>query len=267
MIVSVAMKACAKAGTRSKSGILAFVLCTLMLLASAGCRGDGKAQAAPAMPPPLVTVAQAISQDVPVYLDEIGRNAAFESVNVMPQVGGRILERHFQDGANLKNGQLLFVIDPRPYKAQLDSAQATLAQQKAALELAKIQFDRDAAIIETRAISKQDYDTKKNAVAVGEAQVQAAQAAVENAQLNLEYCYIHSPIDGRAGARLVDVGNVVQANATALLSIQHIDPIYANFTITERDLPEVQKEMSRGGLKALVRVPSDPEEPGARGKG
>lgn len=266
MAVSVAMKTCATTGTRSKGVIPLFVLCALILLASAGCRGDGKAQAAPSMPPPLVTVAQAMAQDVPVYLDEIGRNAAFESVNVTPQVGGRITERRFQDGANLKKGQLLFVIDPRPYQAQLDSAQASLAQQKAALELAKIQFERDVAIIETRAISKQDYDTKKNAVAVGEAQVQAAQAAVENAQLNLEYCYIHSPIDGRAGARLVDVGNVVQANATSLLSIQHIDPIYANFTVTERDLPEVQKEMSRGGLKALVRVPSDPVSQGRAGK-
>ena len=228
-----------------------------MLLAGAACRGGGEAHAAPAMPPPLVSVTQAISQDVPVYLDEIGRNAAFESVNVMPQVGGRIVERHFKDGANLKKGQLLFVIDPRPYKAQFDSAKANLAQQAAVLEFAKVQFDRDAEIIQTRAISKQDYDTKKNAVAVGEAQVQAAQATVENAQLNLEYCYIHSPISGRAGARLVDVGNVVQANATALLSIQHIDPIYVNFTITEGELPEVQKEMSNGVLKALVRVPSD----------
>ena len=260
------MKVCLKTGTRSNFVVPAFVLCTLTLLASAGCRGDGRAQAAPAIPPPLVSVVQAISQDVPVYLDEIGRNAAFESVNVMPQVGGRIVERHFQDGANLKKRQLLFVIDPRPYKAQFDSAQANLAQQKAVLELARVQFDRDAAIIQTKAISKQDYDTKKNAVAVGEAQVQAAQAAVENAQLNLEYCYIHSPIDGRAGARLVDVGNVVQANATALLSIQHIDPIYVNFTVTERDLPAVQKEMSHGLLKALVRVPSEPEGQARAGK-
>ncbi len=260
------MKVCLKTGTRSNFVVPAFVLCTLTLLASAGCRDDGTAQAAPAIPPPLVSVVQAISQDVPVYLDEIGRNAAFESVNVMPQVGGRIVERHFQDGANLKKRQLLFVIDPRPYKAQFDSAQANLAQQKAVLELARVQFDRDAAIIQTKAISKQDYDTKKNAVAVGEAQVQAAQAAVENAQLNLEYCYIHSPIDGRAGARLVDVGNVVQANATALLSIQHIDPIYVNFTVTERDLPAVQKEMSHGLLKALVRVPSEPEGQARAGK-
>jgi membrane fusion protein, multidrug efflux system len=232
----------------------------LLSLTLAACGRSNVQAAGPAgMPAPLVTVVQASAQDVPKYLDEIGKNAAYESVNVTPQVGGRITERRFQDGENLRKGQLLFVIDPRPYKAQLDSAQATLAQTKAALELAKIQFSRDQEIINTRAISKQDYDTKKNAVDVGQAQVAAAEAAVETAKLNLEYCYIHSPIDGRAGARLVDVGNVVQANTGSLLSIQRLDPIYATFTITERDLPDVQKQMVHGGLKALVRLPADPE--------
>jgi multidrug efflux system membrane fusion protein len=127
------------------------------------------------------------------------------------------------------------------------------------LELAKIQFARDQELVGTRAISKQDYDTKKNTVDVNQAQVEAAKAAIETAQINLDYCYIHSPIDGRAGARLVDVGNVVQANTTSLLSIQRIDPIYATFTITERDLPEVQKKMNRGTLNALVRLPADSE--------
>jgi len=228
------------------------------LLASSACSRN-KVQAAPAMPPPLVTVAKATSQNVPRYLDEIGKNMAFESVTVTPQVGGRIVERHFQDGENLSKGQLLFVIDPRPYQAQRDSAQATLAQAKAALDLAKIQFARDESIIESRAISKQDYDTKKNTVDVDQAQVEAAQAALETAKLNLEYCYIHSPIDGRAGARLVDVGNVVQANSTSLLSIQRLNPIYANFTVTESDLPDVQKQMAHGELKAAVRLPSEPE--------
>jgi membrane fusion protein, multidrug efflux system len=218
------------------------------------------------MPLPLVTVIEATAEDVPRYLDEIGRNAAFESVTVTPQVGGRIVERHFQDGENLKKGQLLFIVDPRPYKAQFDSAQASLAQARAALDLAKIQFTRDEEVIGTRAISKQDYDTKKNTVDVDQAQVQAAEAALETAKLNLEYCYIHSPIDGRAGARLVDVGNVVQPNATSLLSIQRLDPIYAIFTVTESDLPEVQKQMSRGTLKAEVRLPSDMENAARSGR-
>ncbi len=245
---------------------LGLAAASLAALAICACSRGNVQAAAPLMPPPLVTVIQAGTHDVPRYLDEIGKNAAYESVNVTPQVGGRIVERHFQDGENLKKGQLLFVIDPRPYKAQLDSAQATLAQNKAALDLAKIQFSRDEEIIGTRAISKQDYDTKKNAVDVGQAQVQAAEAALETAKLNLEYCYIHSPIDGRAGARLFDVGNVVQANNGSLLSIQRIDPIYANFTITERDLPDVQKQIGRGELKALIRLPSDPEHAARTGR-
>ncbi|HKE09901.1 MAG TPA: efflux RND transporter periplasmic adaptor subunit [Candidatus Acidoferrum sp.] len=242
-----------------KNGALILVLLPL-LASSVSCnRGNVRADSPATLPPPLVTVVNATAQDVPRYLDEIGRNAAFESVNVTPQVAGRITERHFQDGDSLRKGQLLFVIEPSPFKAQLDSAKANLAQAEAALELAKVQFARDEELVGTRAISRQDYDTKKSTVDVSAAQVEAARAAIETAQINLDYCYIHSPIDGRAGARLVDVGNVVQSNTTPLLSIQRLDPIYANFTITEADLPQVQKQMQQGMLKALVRLPGDAE--------
>jgi membrane fusion protein, multidrug efflux system len=261
MIRKTAMRTSALVGKR----YLALAGGILLVALMAAC-SRGKVQAAPAMPAPLVTVVKATVKDVPQYLDEIGRNAAFESVTVTPQVGGRIVERDFHDGDNLRKGQLLFVIDPRPYKAQLDAAQATLEQSKAALDLAKIQFARDQEVIGEKAISKQDYDTKKNAVDVDQAQVEAAEAALETAKLNLEYCYIHSPIDGRAGARLVDVGNVVQANTTSLLSIERMDPIYAIFTITEADLPAVQKEMSRGMLKAAVRLPTDSENAARMGR-
>lgn len=247
-------------------GILGLIALAVAVTTAAGCN-RGAVQAAPGAIPqaPLVTVATASATDVPVYLNEIGRNGAFESVTVTPQVGGRITERQFEDGANLHKGQLLFVIDPRPYQALVDSAQANLAQAKAALELANIQFARDAGLVGTKAISQQDYDTKKSTVDVDEAQVEAAAAALETAKLNLEYCFIHSPIEGRAGARLVDVGNVVQANSTSLLLIQRLDPIYADFTITERDLPDVQTEMRRGTLKAEVRLPSDLEGRGRMG--
>jgi multidrug efflux system membrane fusion protein len=241
-------------------------LAVAALATTTDCSRSNVHAAGPAMPPPLVTAVRASTQDVPRYLDEIGRNAAFEAVTVTPQASGRIVERHFQDGENLTRGQLLFVIDPRPYKAQVDSAQAALAQAKAALDLARIQFVRDQEVIGEKAISQQDYDTKKNAVDVDQAQVEAAQAALETAKINLDYCYIHSPIDGRAGARLVDVGNVVQPNTTSLLSIQRLDPIYANFTITEGDLPAVQKQMSSGLLKAAVRLPSDVENAARSGR-
>ena len=237
-----------------------------VLPAVLGCGKKSTEAAGPPQFAPLVTAATATTHDVPVYLEEIGRSGAFESVTVTPQISGRIMERHFEDGAELKKGQLLFTIDPRPYQAQLDSAQAQLAQSKAALDLAKTQLKMYDSIANTRAVSQLDVETKKNTVAVDEAQVQANEAAVENAKLNLDYCYIHSPIDGRAGMRLVDVGNVVQTNTTGLLLIQRLDPIYADFTVTEGDLPEVQRELARGTLHALVRIPSDPPERAREGK-
>jgi len=244
------------------------IICVAALAAASGCgkqQAAGGAGDAPQMPPTLVTVAVAKGATVPLYLDEIGKTGAFESVTVMPQVAGRITERNFTDGADLKKGQILFVIDPRPFQAQLDAAVAQLAQSKAALDLAQSQLKMYASLNDPRAVSQMDYETRKNAVEVGQAQVQAADAAVESAKLNLDYCTIRSPIDGRAGARLVDVGNIVQANTTALLSIQRIDPIYADFTITEQDLPRVRQRMSHGELKALVRIPSDAPDAGRSG--
>jgi multidrug efflux pump subunit AcrA (membrane-fusion protein) len=179
-----AMKMTAKKIFNFKYARLGPAAVLLSLIATAGCSRGNVQAAAPAMRAPLVTVVKATAQDVPKYLDEIGHNAAFEAVTVTPQVGGRIVERHFQDGENLTKGQLLFVIDPRPYKAQLDSAQASLAQARAALDLARIQFARDEEVIGQNAISKQDYDTKKNTVDVDQAVVEAAQATLETAQLN-----------------------------------------------------------------------------------
>ncbi|HXC32875.1 MAG TPA: efflux RND transporter periplasmic adaptor subunit, partial [Verrucomicrobiae bacterium] len=157
-----------------------------------------------ARPPAPVTVATAVAQDVPFYLDEVGHTVAREVVSVQPQVSGTITEIHFTDGADLKKGDPLFTIDPRPFQAQLNAAEANLEQSKAALDFARIQFGRVKDLVESRAIARQDYDTRKNAVDVGEAQVSQNEAAVESAKLNLEYTAIRSPIDGRAGHRLVD---------------------------------------------------------------
>ena len=210
-----------------------------------------------ARPPSPVTVATAVAEDVPLYLDEVGHTVAREVVSVQPQVSGKITEIHFEDGADLKKGDLLFTIDPRPFEAQVDQAQANLVQSKAALDFAKIEFGRVKDLIESRAIARQDYDTRKNAVDVGEAQVKQNEAAVESARLNLEYTSIRSPIDGRASHRLVDNGNVVTANTTTLLTIERMDPIYADFTVTETDFPEVQRNENKHTLKVEVRLPDD----------
>lgn len=236
-----------------------FLLIYGFALAFAGCAKKDP----PPMehPPSPVTVVKALSRDVPVYLDEVGRCVAREVVSVQPEVSGRITEIHFTDGVDLKKGDPLFTIDPRPFQAQLDSAEANLAQSKAALDYAKVEFARVQDLVESKAIARQDYDTRKNAVDVGEAQVKQNEAAVESARLNLEYTSILSPIDGRAGHRLVDIGNVVTANSSTLLTIERMDPIYADFTVTENDFSEVQREASRRSLRVEIRLPDEPDKP------
>jgi multidrug efflux system membrane fusion protein len=236
---------------------IVMVLGGLALFAACGKK------AAPSFERPAapVTVSTAVAQDVPNYIDAIGKFVAREVVSIQPQVSGRITQIHFVDGADVKVGQVLFTIDQRPYQAQVNIAEANLGQAKAALELAKINFDRVASVTDQRAVSRQDYDAKKNAVEVAQAQVKQNQAALENARLNLDYCTIRSPINGRAGQRLVDLGNVVTANSGSLLVIQRLDPIYADFTITENDLTVVQRDMAGGTLKVEVRLPDEPEKP------
>jgi membrane fusion protein, multidrug efflux system len=247
---------------------MAFVpMALFLLLGSAtvgGCkRGGGAAQGAMKPPPPLVVTAAAITQDVPVYIDEIGKCAAVEMVAVKPQVSGEITKVAFDEGSDVKPGQLLFTIDRRPYEAQLAQAKAQLSQAKAQLDLAKVEFDRVKDL--PRSVEPQsDFDQKKNAIEVANAQIEAAQAAISTANVNLNYCTINSPIEGLAGQRMVDLGNVVIGNnpmgpSGTLVTIQRMDPIYADFTITEAQLPSVRANMAKGTLKALVRLPSDSE--------
>ena len=227
-------------------------LCLLLTAFLAGC--DRKAPASLERPPAPVSVAAAATQDVPIYIDAVGKIVAREVVSIQPQVSGRVTEIHFADGADVKAADVLFTIDPRPYQAHLNEAEANVAQAQAALNLAKTNFARVESVSDPRAVSRQDFDAKKNAVEVAEAQLQQNRAAVETARLNLEYCTIRSPIDGRAGQRLVDLGNVVMPGNSPLLVIQRLDPIYADFTIPESDLTEVQRNMARRTLRAEVRL-------------
>lgn len=238
------------------------------LLLPAGCRRDANPQAQmPARPPAHVTVATAVTRDVPVYLDEIGRILPIQTVAIVPQVGGKIIAAHIQDGAQVAKGDLLFEIDPRPFEAALALAKASLAQNKAELELAQAELARMAGAVASLAVSQMQFDQKKNAVAVAEARVAAAEAAVDAAKLNLEYTKIYSPLDGRAGALLIHPGNIARENAAPLLVIQQMDPIYAEFTVTENDLGTVRKfAASRGQefsesiaqrLRVEVDVPGD----------
>lgn len=220
---------------------------------------DKSQQMGSARPPAPVSIVMAISNDVPLYLDEIGKCVARELVSIQPQVSGRITAIHFADGSDVRMGDTLFTIDPRPYRAGLQAAEADLAQANSAFNLAKLQFDRAAKLLESNNISQSDYDTAKNSMDGAEAQAKRAEAAAQNARLNLEYCFIRSPIDGRAGRRMTDIGNVVSPATGSLLTIERMDPIYADFTINENDLPAVQKNMSQGSLRVDVRLPNQPD--------
>jgi membrane fusion protein, multidrug efflux system len=269
--------------------LLAGAICTAL----AGC--SNQAQQSFSRPPAAVVVSTAVSQDVSNYMDALGKIVARETVSIQPQVSGRIMKIHFTDGANVKTGQLLFTIDPRPFEANLKQAQANLAKDIAAQKEAEANLAREVArekwglaqvtryrtLVEQGVVPKEqyeqfraDYDSLKATSEAARAAVRSADetikvdlAAIDTAKVQLSYCYIHSPIDGRAGQRLVDIGNVVNpggpANTSdsnrvsnnALLVIERLDPIYADFTISQNNLSAVQDQMRSGTLMAEVRLP------------
>ena len=221
-----------------------------------------RANSARAAQPPSrpVLVAKVITKDVPLYLDEIGTCSAYETVQVQAQVSGQIMARHFQDGADVKQGDLLFTIDPRPYQAALDQAQGQLAQAQSQLVLDQITLKRQQELRARNVISPQDLDTAQATVKGDEAKVKTAEGAVAAAQVNFDYCNIRSPINGRAGLRLVDVGNVVTGRdggggGAVLLTIQGLDPIYTDFTVSETDLPLVRRYLGGSNVKVETRSP------------
>src|SRR5436309_13365119 len=197
-----------------------------------------RATQAPTRP---VAVAKAATKDVPVYLDEIGTCAAYETVQVQAQVSGVIMARQFQDGSDVKKGDPLFTIDPRPYQAAVDQAKAQAALDQATLK-------RQEDLRARKVISQQDYD-------VAVANAQKSQAAAEAAQVNLDYCYIKSPINGRVGLRNVDVGNLVGPSTPPLVTIQGLDPIYTDFTVAENDLPLVRRYIGGPNVKVQTYLP------------
>src|SRR5260370_10879289 len=197
-------------------------------------------------PPAPVTVTEAVSQDVPTYLDAIGKTVAREVVSIQPQVSGRILKIHFTDGANVKKGQLLFTIDTQPFEANLRQAQANVSRDQALKKQAEANLAKDIAqakwgqvqvkrygeLVESGVVPKEQFeqlkatsdslnatvDADRAAVHSAEEAVKVSTAAVDSAKVQLGYCYIHSPIDGRAGQRLADIANLVNPGASVATS-------------------------------------------------
>ena len=204
----------------------AIIACAVAVV---GCK-----QAPPPAPPaPTVLVTEVLQKDVPINTEWVGTTVGFVNAKITPQVQGYLLKQDYLDGAYVTPGQLLFEIDDRPYKAALDQALGNLAQQRANLRKNQLDVAKYEPLVARGAVSKQSYDDAVQAVHAGEAQAQAAEAAVENARLNLGWTKIYSPIDGIAEIAPVQIGDLVTPS-TVLTTVSQVDPMKVTFPITER---------------------------------
>lgn len=200
--------------------------------------------------PMPVAVAAAETRDLPVYLTGLGSVEAYYTVLIKPRVDGQLIQVNFREGQEVKKGDLLVVVDPRPYQAALSQAEATLFKDQAALKDAKVNLDRFKELFQNGGvISKQQLDTQDSLVGQLEGAVRADQAQIENAKVNLAYTSITAPISGRVGLRLVDPGNIVHASdTTGLLLLTQLHPIAVIFTLPEDNLATVAQRMRKGAL-------------------
>ena len=218
-----------------------------------GGRG-GRRRGANADPIPVLTAAAA-KGDVPVYLDALGTVQAFNTVSVKAMIDGPLIEVRFKEGQDVRTGDVLARIDPRPYQAALDQAVAKKAQDDANLANARVDLTRYQKLAATAYTSAQTSDTQKSTVAQLEAQVRQDQAQIDTARTNLSYTTISSPLDGRTGIRQVDQGNIVHAaDTTPLTVITQLQPISVVFTLPQQTLPAVAGAM-RGGPPEVLALP------------
>jgi multidrug efflux system membrane fusion protein len=197
-----------------------------------------------------VAVSPVVRQDVPVYLAGLGSVTAFNTANIKSRVDGQIMQVNFKEGQNVKEGDLLIVIDPRPYEVQLEQMQAQKFRDQAQLRDARLNLDRYTTLIPSGSIAQQQVDTQKALVDQLDGTVRNDQAQIDNAKLQLVYCHITAPFNGRVGLRQVDPGNIVHAADTnPMLILTQLQPIAVIFTLPEDLLPSVAKHMQNSTLE------------------
>jgi len=244
------------------SGLL---LLAISVVFSAACSGNGargdneqpkrSTVMAPAVP---VIVAKVSQKTVPVEVRVIGNGEAFSTVQVKSQVDGQVERVYFQEGQDVKKGDLLFTIDRRPFEATLQQTEANVAKDTAQEKNAEAQAERNEQLFKEGIISKDQYDQFRTNADALKAAVRADQAAVENARIQLGYCSVFSPIDGRTGTLMIHPGNVVKANDAALVVVNQVSPLYVDFSAPEQYLAEIRRFMAAGRLKVQASVPNDP---------
>jgi membrane fusion protein, multidrug efflux system len=208
----------------------------------------------PAAAPVPVSASRAQRQDVPIYLIGLGTAQAYNSVVVKSRVDGQIVKINFTEGKDVHAGDVLVEIDPRPYAAALNEVQANKLKDEAQLENARLDHERLSRLVTTNAVSKQQADAARALVAQLEATVKADQAQIDMARTQLDYATIRSPIDGRAGTRLIDIGNIVHAtDATGIAIINQINPIYVNFPLPADSLSRVRARLKNGDVPVTAQ--------------
>jgi len=238
-----------------------------VLMCLSGCVNT---KAAPGPPPPVPVVATVVEQkDVPLRLHAIGTVEAYSTVAVKTQITGELTGVYFKEGDDVHKGQLIFTLDKRPFEAELNQAQSMLAKDEASAANARLQQKRYEALVKEGVVSKEQYDQLETAAQASDAAVAADKAAVENAKVQLIYCSIYSPIDGRTGNLIVHQGNMVKANDTpALVNINQVEPIYVTFTLPQQYLADVKRYSQNGDLPVEAVVPgTNPDDQSGQVRG
>jgi RND family efflux transporter MFP subunit len=239
---------------------LANLLIVLLLIAAAALlyqywgfwRGAPTAQQAP--PPPAVTVAKPLVEELREWSDFTGQFEARESVEIRARVSGYLESINFTDGQLVKKGDLLFVIEPRPYEIELENAKTRVTQAEAEVQLAQVQLDRTAQLLKNKYATQETYDERLAQLNINKASLDAAKAAVNQAQLNLDYTRVTAPVSGRMGRHEVSVGNLIMGgtagNTTLLTTLVSLDPIWLTFNVSEGDGMTYKRLVQRGEIKS-----------------
>jgi membrane fusion protein, multidrug efflux system len=237
-----------------------------ILVVLLGCGLLSSCSGSKAQPPRMLAVpilaATVEQKDVPLQVKAIGAVEAYSNVSVKTQITGELTGVHFKEGQDVHKGQLLFTLDKRPFEAALKQAQGMLAKDQAQSANARAQAKRYESLNKAGVVSKEEYEQMQSNADALDAAVLADQATVENARIQLVYCTIYSPIDGRTGPLLIHQGNMIKANDTPfLISINQVQPIYATFTVPEQNLADIKRFSSQGKLRVQALIPNDTRGP------